>query len=157
MGALYRSAYELIGIFKYGKGKHTNNVMLGKHGRDRHNIWRYAGMNRFGSGRDRALALHATVKPVQLLSDLLLDASNHGDVVFDGFGGSGSLLIAAHKMGRRARLVEIEPKYCDVTIQRFINAFEIEPIERSTGMTFSELSVERRGNALPAGEGSHVK
>lgn len=157
MGALYRSAHELIAIFKQGAGKHTNNVMLGKHGRDRHNIWRYSGMNRFGHGRDRALALHATVKPVQMLCDLLLDASNHGDIVFDGFGGSGSFLIAAHKMGRRARLVELEPKYCDVTIQRFINAFEIEPVERSSGKAFSELSVERRGNASLAGEGSHVK
>lgn len=157
MGSLYRSAHELIAVFKHGTGRHTNNVMLGKHGRDRHNIWRYAGMNRFGGGRDRALALHATVKPVQLLCDLLLDASNHGNIVFDGFGGSGSLLIAAHKMGRRTRLVELEPKYCDVTIQRFINAFGIEPTHRSTGKTFSELSVERRGMALPTGEGSHVK
>jgi DNA modification methylase len=147
MGALYRSAHELIAVFKHGKGPHTNNIMLGKHGRDRHNIWRYAGMNRFGGARDRALALHATVKPVQLLCDLLLDASNHGDIVFDGFGGSGSMLIAAQKMGRRARLVELDPKYCDVAIQRFINAFGEEPVERSSGMPFAAVAAQRSAGA----------
>ena len=152
MGALYRSAHELIAVFKNGTGKHTNNIMLGKHGRDRHNIWRYSGMNRFGAGRDRALALHATVKPVQMISDLILDASNHGDIVFDGFGGSGTTLIAAHKMGRRARLIELDPRYCDVTIQRFINAFELEPTERSSGKTFTELSAQRRSITPPTGE-----
>ena len=149
MGSLYRSAHELIAVFKHGKGPHTNNVMLGKHGRDRHNIWRYAGMNRFGGARDRALAIHATVKPVEMLCDLLLDASNHGDVVFDGFGGSGSTLIAAHKMGRRARLVELDPKYCDTAIRRFINAFGSEPVEQSSGAPFSEVIAQRRGSAAP--------
>jgi DNA modification methylase len=155
MGALYRSAHELIAVFKHGTGKHINNIMLGKHGRDRHNIWRYAGMNRFGGGRDRALSLHATVKPVQLLSDLLLDASNVGDIVFDGFGGSGSTMIAAHKKGRRARLVELDPRYCDVTIQRFINAFQEEPVERSSGMSFSDVSASRRGEGSSPGEVNH--
>jgi DNA modification methylase len=155
MGALYRSAHELIAVFKHGTGKHTNNVMLGKHGRDRHNIWRYAGMNRFGGGRDRALALHATVKPIQLLSDLLLDASYQGDIVFDGFGGSGSTMIAAHKMGRRSRLIELDPRYCDVTIQRFINAFGEEPVERSSGMTFSDVSALRRSEGSSPGEVNH--
>ena len=149
MGALYRSAHELIAVFKHGKGPHTNNVMLGKHGRDRHNIWRYAGMNRFGGARDRALAIHATVKPVEMLCDLLLDASNHGDVVFDGFGGSGSTLIAAQKLGRRARLVELDPKYCDTAIRRFISAFESEPVEQSSGLTFSEVITQRRGSSAP--------
>ena len=144
MGALYRSAHELIALFKYGNAPHVNNIMLGKHGRDRHNIWRYAGMNRFGRVRDRALALHGTVKSVEMICDLLLDASNHGDVVFDGFGGSGTMLVAAHKMGRRAKTIELDPQYCDVAVRRFMAAFDIEPTERGTGLTFTELQSARQ-------------
>lgn len=143
MGALYRSAHEMIGVFKHGKDPHTNNIMLGKHGRDRHNIWRYPGMNRFGPGRDRALALHGTVKPVEMICDLLLDASMPGDVVFDGFSGSGTTLVAAEKMGRRGKVIELDPKYCDVAIQRFLQAFGEEPVERRSGLMFSELAAQR--------------
>ena len=152
MGALYRSAHELVAVFKHGKGPHTNNIMLGKHGRDRHNIWRYAGMNRFGRGRDRALALHGTVKPVEMICDLLLDASIPGDVVFDGFSGSGTTLVAAEKMGRRAKVIELDPQYCDVAINRFVQAFGEEPVERRTGLTFSELA-SQRASTLSAEDG----
>lgn len=147
MGALYRSAHELIAVFKYGKAPHINNIMLGKHGRDRHNIWRYAGMNRFGAARDRALAMHGTVKPVELICDLLLDASRPGDAVFDGFSGSGTTLIAAEKMGRRAKVIELDPRYCDVAIERFRLAFNNEPVERASGRSFSDLAQLRAGLA----------
>ncbi len=143
MGSLYRSAHELIAVSKHGKAPHINNIMLGKHGRDRHNIWRYPGMNSFGRGRDRALSIHATVKPVEMICDLLLDVSRPGDVVFDGFSGSGTTLIAAEKMGRRAKVIELDPHYCDVAIERFLQAFGEEPVNRRTGLTFSEVSVQR--------------
>jgi len=149
MGSLYRHAHELVVLLKHGKASHVNNVMLGVNGRDRTDVWRYAGMNRFGKGRDRALAVHATVKPVQMICDRLLDVSHPGDVVFDGFSGSGTTLIAAEKMGRIAKVIELEPRYCDVAIERFRRAFGGEPIERNTGLTFSELAVRRSnvGNA----------
>lgn len=118
MGAMYRQAHKLVGFFKHGRQPHVNNIMLGKFGRDRQTIWRYPGMNRFGKGRDRALSNHATTKPVQMICDLLLDASRPGDVVYDGFGGSGTTLIAGQKMGRRAKLVELEPSYCDIAVAR---------------------------------------
>lgn len=140
MGSLYRNAHELVAVFKYGKAPHTNNIMLGRHGRDRSNIWRYAGMNRFGRRRDQALALHATVKPVEMICGLLLDVSHRGDVVFDGFSGSGTTLIAAHKMERRARVVGLDPKYCDVALKRFQRAFGIDGVHRGTGLTFTELT-----------------
>ena len=152
MGSLYRSGHELICLFKYGDGPHTNNIMLGKNGRDRSNVLRYAGMNSFGGGRDKALAMHATVKPVQLIADLLLDASNRGDIVFDGFGGSGTTLIAAHKMERQARLVELSPAYCDTIIERFIRAFGSEPVLAESGLAYSQVR-ESRGDI--AGEHGH--
>ena len=58
MGALYRSQHELCLVFKKGKAPHVNNVELGKHGRNRTNVWSYAGMNSFGKGRDELLACH---------------------------------------------------------------------------------------------------
>jgi hypothetical protein len=147
MGSMYRHAHELVVLFKHCKARHINNVMLGKHGRDRHDIWRYPGMNRFGKGRDRALSIHATVKPVQMICDLLLDASLPGDVVFDGFSGSGTTLIATEKTGRRAKVIELEPRYCDVAIERFRRAFGAEPTERSTGLNFSQLTELRANTA----------
>ena len=65
------------------------------------------------------LALHPTVKPVQMIADAIKDVSSRGGIVLDLFGGSGSTLIAAHKTGRRGYLVELDPTYCDRTIQRY--------------------------------------
>jgi len=59
------------------------------------------------------------MKPVALIERALRNSSQADDVVFDPFGGSGSTLIACEKMGRRARLLEIDPKYVDVIIQRW--------------------------------------
>lgn len=143
LGSLYRSGHELIVLMKHGRAPHINNIKLGANGRDRSNVLRYAGMNSFGGGRDKALAMHATSKPVQLLADLMLDVSNPGDVIYDGFGGSGSILIAAHKMERRARLVELSPVYCDTIVERFIRAFGSEPVLGATGKTFSQVRAER--------------
>lgn len=62
---------------------------------------------------------HPTMKPVALLEALLHNSSERGDLVLDTFGGSGSTLIACERMGRRARLVELEPRFCDVIRRRW--------------------------------------
>ena len=63
--------------------------------------------------------LHPTVKPTAMIMDALLDCSKPNDIVLDNFGGSGSTLIAAEKLKRKARLIEIDPHYCDVIIYRW--------------------------------------
>jgi DNA modification methylase len=63
--------------------------------------------------------LHPTMKPVALVERAIRNSSKSRDVVLDPFGGSGSTLIACEKAGRQARLVELEPKYCDVIVQRW--------------------------------------
>ena len=63
--------------------------------------------------------LHPTMKPVELVERCLRNSSRPGDVVLDSFGGSGTTLIAAHKSGRRARLMELDPKYVDVIVRRW--------------------------------------
>ena len=119
MGSHYRSRHELIALYQVGKGKHINNVQLGKYGRNRSNVWTYAGANTFRKGRDQDLADHPTVKPVAMVADALLDSSNPGDICIDGFGGSGTLILAAEKTGRRARVIELDPGYCDVAVRRW--------------------------------------
>jgi hypothetical protein len=119
MGTFYRSRHELIFAFKKGHGPHVNTFELGQHGRYRTNVWQYRGANSMRSGRMEELALHPTVKPVQMIADAIRDVSARGDIVLDAFGGSGSTLIAAHKTGRRAFLCELDPIYCDRIITRW--------------------------------------
>lgn len=120
MGTFYRSKHELVFVFKNGTAPHVNSFGLGETGRYRTNVWDYAGANALGAARDEALAMHPTVKPVELIVDALKDCSRRGGVVLDGFGGSGSTLIAAQTCGRKARLMEIDPQYCDTIIRRYI-------------------------------------
>lgn len=69
--------------------------------------------------KPRKCDLHPTMKPVELVANAILDGTREGDVVLDIFGGSGTTAIAAEQLGRKARLVEIDPHYCDVIISRW--------------------------------------
>lgn len=119
MGTFYRSRHELIFVFKKGSAPHTNTIELGQHGRYRTNVWQYKGVNTMRAGRMEELALHPTVKPVQMIADAIRDVSGRGEIVLDLFGGSGSTLIAAHKTGRRGYLCELDPIYCDRILTRW--------------------------------------
>ena len=99
-GSFYRSQHELIGVFRVGENPHRNNVELGRFGRNRSNVWTYAGVNAFGRDRLEALSAHPTVKPVALVADALLDCTARGDAVLDQFAGSGTTILAAEKVGR---------------------------------------------------------
>ena len=129
MGTFYRSRHELIFAFKNGTAPHINSFELGQHGRYRTNVWVYRGVNTLKAGRNEELALHPTVKPVQMIADAIKDVSGRGDIVLDLFGGSGSTLIAAHKTGRVAYLCELDPVYCDRIIARY-EAFAKDEAER---------------------------
>ena len=105
--------------FRVGSAPHYNAVELGRHGRNRTNVWAYKGANSFHRDRMKELALHPTVKPVQMIADAIKDVSQRGGIVLDLFAGSGSTLIAAHKTDRRAYLCEIDPIYCDRILTRW--------------------------------------
>ena len=119
MGSFYRSRHELIFVFKSGTAPHVNTFELGQHGRYRTNVWQYRGINSRGAGRMDELALHPTVKPVQMIADAIRDVSGRGEIVLDLFAGSGSTLIAAHKTGRHAYVCELDPLYCDTILKRW--------------------------------------
>ncbi|NOD28918.1 ParB N-terminal domain-containing protein [Ruegeria atlantica] len=140
MGSLYRSKHELVAIFKKPGAAHVNNVELGKHGRNRTNVWDYAGVNSFGAGREADLSDHPTVKPTALVADAIMDVSHRGDVVLDAFCGSGATLLAAEKTGRRARLIELDPVYVDVAIRRWQEMTGENAVHAVTGLTFDARS-----------------
>ncbi|MDQ2088982.1 DNA-methyltransferase [Marimonas arenosa] len=119
MGTFYRSRHELIFAFKVGAAGHVNSFELGQHGRYRTNVWQHKGVNTMRAGRMDELAMHPTVKPVQMIADAIKDVSGRGEIVLDLFGGSGSTLIAAEKTGRHARLAELDPIYCDRILARW--------------------------------------
>jgi len=119
MGSFYRSKHELVFVFKVGDAPHINNFGLGEAGRYRTNVWDYPGLSSLGSDRSASLEMHPTVKPVALISDAIKDCTRRNDIVLDAFGGSGSTLIAAESCGRIARVIEIDPIYCDTIISRW--------------------------------------
>lgn len=155
MGSLYRSRHELFALFKIGTRSHINNICLGKHGRSRSNVWTYPGANTFRKGRRKDLDDHPTVKPLALVADAILDLSNPGDVVIDGFGGSGTLLLAAGHTRRRARVMEIDPLYVDVAIRRWEAFTGRQATLEGTDTTFRQVSAERTSPQLsPSDEGA---
>lgn len=83
-------------------------------------------------------AEHPTMKPVQLFAYLMENSSKPGDIILDSFCGSGTTLIACEQMGRVARVLELDPKYCDVIVERYINLVG----------SFDEVAVERNGKMI---------
>jgi len=151
MGSFYRSQHELVFVFKKGKAPHINNVQLGQNGRYRTNIWIYPGVNSFGSERDEVLTLHPTVKPVQLIADAILDASKRGDIILDGFLGSGSTILAAEQTGRVSYSVEIDPRYVDVALNRWMAMTGNMPTLDSDGRTFEDVTSDRKQHHTSGG------
>jgi DNA modification methylase len=143
MGSFYRSKHELIFVYKAGTAPHTNSFGLGDTGRYRTNVSDYAGISSIGANRAEELAMHPTVKPVALVADAIRDCSRRGEIVLDAFGGSGTTLIAAEKTGRCARLIELDPLYCDTIVRRWEAITGKRAMLGDTRQTFEDLAEER--------------
>ena len=120
MGSLYRSKHELISVFRVGTASHINAVELGRHGRNRTNVWDYPSVNSFEGAKRGDLKLHPTVKPAALVADAIQDVTRRDDLVLDIFLGSGTTLIACERTGRRFRGLDIDPAYVDIAIDRWV-------------------------------------
>jgi DNA modification methylase len=147
-GSFYRSQHELIFVYKHGDEPHRNNVQLGRHGRNRSNVWSYPGANTFRAGRLNDLAAHPTVKPVALVADAMRDCTCRGEIVFDPFVGSGTTILAAERVGRRGYGLEIDPIYVDVAIRRWENFTRRDAVLTTTGQTFAEVANARVSRGL---------
>ncbi len=143
MGSLYRSRHELVFVFKNGDAPHINNVELGKNGRYRTNVWEYPGVNTMRKDRLEELAMHPTVKPILLVADAIKDCSKRRGIILDPFGGSGTTLIAAEKTGRQARLIELDPHYCDVVVMRWEKLTGEKAFLEGEETTFEEVRQQR--------------
>ena len=119
MGSLYRSKHELVFVYRVGSAPHFDAVEVGRHGRNRTNVWDYASVNSLPAIRREDLALYPTVKPTALVADALQDVTRRGERVLDIFLGSGTTLIASERCGLRFGGLEIDPAYVDVAIDRW--------------------------------------
>ena len=103
----------------------------------------YAGVNTFRTGRLDDLSVHPTVKPVALVADAMRDCTRRGDLVLDLFAGSGTTLLAAERVGRRAYGIEIDPRYVDVAVRRWQAFTGRDAILKGTKKTFDEIAADR--------------
>jgi DNA modification methylase len=90
--------------------------------------------------------LHPTMKPVALVERAIRNSSKTRDIVLDPFGGSGSTLIACEKTGRQGRLIELDPRYCDVIVARWQEWTGEAAVLEGDGRTFGVLAGQRRGS-----------
>jgi DNA modification methylase len=94
------------------------------------------------------LAMHPTVKPTAMVADAILDCSTRRGIVLDCFGGSGTTLVAAEKTSRRGYVMELDPAYVDVTIQRYQNLTGKVASHAATGASFADTRAERGERSL---------
>jgi DNA modification methylase len=142
-GSFYRSQHEFICVYRCGDAAPVNNVELGQHGRNRSNVWTYAGVNTFRAGRLDDLSAHPTVKPIALVADTMRDCSRRGDLVLDPFLGSGTTVLAAERVGRVAYGLEIDALYVDVAIRRWQSFTKRDAILSSNSQTFDDVAAAR--------------
>ena len=130
-GSLYRSQLEFIGVFGVGKAPHLD---IGRGRRSRSNVWRYPAVN---GAMD---ALHPTAKPVALVADAIKDGTRKGDVVLDTFAGPGTTVMAAERVGRQARALEVEPRLVDLAIRRWQAGTRRDAVHAESGLSFDEIA-----------------
>ncbi len=148
MGTLYRSQHEFVFVVRKPGAQHRNNVQLGRFGRNRSNVWTYAGATS-GNSEEDDFRVHPTVKPVAMIRDAILDITAPGEIVIDCFLGSGSTLIAAETAHRRCIGVEIDPGYVDVALRRWMALTGEEAVLAATGEPFMEVAKRRATKLLP--------
>lgn len=116
-GSFYRAKHELVFIFKSGTAKHKSYLELKD--RTRYNVWDYPNGHAFNNPDRELIKEHPTPKPVSMVSDAIIDTSDEGEIWLDLFLGSGTTLMAAELTGRICYGTELEPKYCQLIIQRY--------------------------------------
>jgi DNA modification methylase len=146
MGSFYRSQHELVGVYSLSD-RFQNNIQLGSSGRYRTNVWVYDGVNSFSATRADDLTDHPTIKPTQMIADIILDCTSIGDWVYDPFLGSGTTCQAAEQTRRRCLGIEYEPLYVDVALKRLKDRCGLEAIHLASGLTYAEIAAERESKS----------
>jgi DNA modification methylase len=145
-GSFYRSAHEFVFVFQKPGASALNNIALGRYGRSRTNVWTYPSPNKF-AGKDDDIRGHPTPKPVALVAEAIKDATKRRGIVLDPFVGSGTVFLAAEKVGRVAYGIEFEPRYVDLTIRRWQDFVRKDAVLAGTDKTFEQIAEERGGRS----------
>ena len=138
--ASYTELKNLVFVFKHGTAPHINNFGLGQHGRYRTNLWDYAGVNFLKAERDEELAMRPTVRPVAMVADAIRDCSPAWASCLIAFSGSGTTIMAAEQTGRKARAIELDPRYVDVAIRRWQDATGRRAHSAASGIAFDDCA-----------------
>jgi DNA modification methylase len=133
----YQRQYEPI---LYGWKEGTDHYWCGA--RDQGDVWFF--------DKPARNDLHPTMKPVALVERAIRNSSKSRDVVLDPFGGSGTTMIAAERCSRRARLLELDPKYVDVIVQRWQAFSGAKATLQETGETFADTAARRQTTSRTA-------
>jgi hypothetical protein len=144
-GSFYRSQHEHIAVYVAGGTQTATNSRLGDRGQHRSNVWSYPTVKTTDRNWLTGARFSATVKPVALLVDALRDCSKRGQIVLDPCAGVGTTMIAAEHTGRRARLIEIDPAYCDLIVRRWQTMTGKQARLAESQQTFAELEARRLG------------
>jgi hypothetical protein len=144
-GSLYRGGLEFIGVFCVG----PLSIAQGRHERSRSNVWRYGGA-RVPRGMD-GLRSDAIAKPVALVADAIKDGTRKGDVVLDILAGAGTTVIAAERVGRRARALEAAPQLVDVAVRRWQAATRGTAVHAESGLSFDQIAADAARMMPPTG------
>lgn len=147
-GSFYRSQHEMIAIFLAREGTKVNNIQLGRHNRNRTNVWNYPSPSSFGKNRSDAHIQHPTLKPVEMIADAIRDCTKRGDAVLDPFCGAGSTLMGCEKIGRVGCMLELDPAYVDQTVARWQRYTGRDAIHFETGERFDDRVAAARKRSL---------
>jgi DNA modification methylase len=150
MGSFYRSKHELIFVWKSGAAAQTKNFRLGLHARNRTNVWDYPNVQSMRADGPQELVPHPRFKPVGLVADAIKDCSRRGALVLDPFCGSGSVLIAAERTGRKARAMEVDPAYVDAAVRRWQDYTGRAAVLAASGETFDSIGEQHSARMAAA-------
>jgi hypothetical protein len=145
--SFYKSAHELVCVFKADGAGRVTDIRSAKRARRRSDLWHYRNMNALGIGCDDALSPHPAVKPVAMLADAIRDATKRGAIVLDIFLGRGSTIMAAQETGRIGIGIDLDPLNVDIAVRRWQHQTRRSAIHAGTGERF-----EDRAKRLASGE-----
>jgi DNA modification methylase len=142
-GVLYRDQYEPIGVVEIGSSERFRQTQARRGQRARSNVWRYPSAASLPSTFPDAMRTNARLVPVALIADAIKDCTRRNDVILDPFCGAAATLMAAQRLGRRARCVETEPLLVDVAIHRWQAATGQNAFHAESRLPFSEVEAGR--------------
>jgi hypothetical protein len=142
-GALYRDQYQPIGVLQVGSYEHPCETQARRGRRARSNVWRYPSATSLPSTFPDVLRRSTRLIPVELVTDAIKDCARRNDVILDPFCGAGTTIMAAQRLGRRARCVESEPMLIDVAIRRWQAATGQDASHAESRLLFNALEARR--------------